>query len=97
MGAWNYIQKASGSLLNTEIIKKTHKIMIDGGGEYRKSPVFSGHYIFAPAGHIERYMEDAIFNFMKPKRMIGLWPLQICLETLLISICLKMEKEEIVA
>ena len=68
MGAWNYIQKTSGSLLNTEIIKQTHKIMMDGAGEYRKSPVFAGHHIFAPAGHIERYMEDAIFRFHETKK-----------------------------
>ena len=32
-------------------------------GEYRKSPVFACYHIFTPAGHIERYMEDAIFRF----------------------------------
>ena len=43
MRAWNYIQKTSGSPLNTEIIKQTHKIMMehrDGkdvlAGGYRK-------------------------------------------------------------
>ena len=53
-------------------MKQTHKIMMDGkdvlAGEYRKSPVFAGHYIFAPAGHIERYMEDAIFRFHETKK-----------------------------
>ena len=65
--AWNYIQKASGSPLDTKIIKQTHKIMMehhDGkdvlAGEHRKSPVFAGYHIFAPAGHIERYMEGEI-------------------------------------
>ena len=46
--------------------------MMDGkdvlAGEYRKSPVFAGHHIFAPAGHIERYMEDAIFRFHETKK-----------------------------
>ena len=28
MRAWNYLQKTSGSPLNTEIIKQTHKIMM---------------------------------------------------------------------
>ena len=29
MRAWNYLQKTSGLPLNTEIIKQTHKIMIE--------------------------------------------------------------------
>ena len=37
-------------------------------GEYRKSSVFAGHHIFAPAGHIERYVEDAIFRFHETKK-----------------------------
>ena len=45
--------------------------MIDGEdilvGEYRKLPTFAGCHIFAPVGHIERYMEDAIFRFHKTK------------------------------
>ena len=65
--------------------------------EYRKSPAFSGYHIFAPAGHIERYMEDAILNFVRLKKMIQLWQLQICLETLPISTHLKMEMEEFFA
>ena len=36
-------------------------------GEYRKLPAFAGYHIFAPAGHIERYMEDAIFRFHETK------------------------------
>ena len=36
--------------------------------EYRKSPVFAGYHTFAPAGHIERYMEDAIFKFYETKK-----------------------------
>ena len=50
--------------MSIETIKQTHKIMIDGAGEYRKSPVFAGHHIFASAGYIKMYMEDAIFIFM---------------------------------
>ena len=49
-------------------IKQTHKIMMDRAGEYRKSPVFAGYHIFALAGHIERYMEDAIFRFHETKK-----------------------------
>ena len=37
-------------------------------GEYRKSPIFAGYHIFAPAGHIERYMEGAIFRFHETKK-----------------------------
>ena len=37
-------------------------------GEYRKSPVFVGYHIFAPAGYIERYMDDAAFRFHKTKK-----------------------------
>ena len=70
--AWNYLQKTSDLPLNTEIIKQTHKIMMDGEdilvGEYRKSPAFAGYHIFAPASHIERYMEDAIFRFNETKK-----------------------------
>ena len=37
-------------------------------GEYRKSPAFAGYHIFAPAGYIERYMEDVIFRFLETKK-----------------------------
>ena len=36
-------------------------------------------------------------NFIKPRRTIQSWPLQICLETLSIPIHLKIETEEFVA
>ena len=73
MRAWNYLQKTSGLALNTEIIKQTHKIMMEDEkdvlvGEYRKSPVFAGYHTFAPACQIKRYMEDAIFGFHKTKK-----------------------------
>ena len=52
MRAWNYLQKTSGSLLNTEIIKQTHKIMMehrDGkdvlAGKYIMLSVFAGYHI----------------------------------------------------
>ena len=66
--AWNYIQKTLDLPLNIEIMKQTHKIMMAGVGGYRKSPVFVGHHNFAPAGHIERYMEDTIFRFHETKK-----------------------------
>ena len=69
--AWNYIQKTSDVPLNTEIIRKTHKIMMDGEdilmGEYRKSPAFAGYHIFAPLDYIERYI-GAIFKLHKTKK-----------------------------
>ena len=71
MKAWNYLQKTSGLLLNTEIIKQSHKIMMvgeKGVEEYRKSHVFAGYHIFAPAGYIERYMEDTVFRFHETKK-----------------------------
>ena len=36
--------------------------------EYRRSPVFAGYHIFAPAGYIERYMEDAGFRFHETRK-----------------------------
>ena len=64
--------KNTRSSLNTEIIRQTHKIMMDEEdilmGKYRKSPVFAGYHIFALASLIERYMEDAIFRFHEAKR-----------------------------
>ena len=75
MKAWNYLQKTSDLPLSTEIIKKTHKIMMVDEkdvlvGEYRKSPAFAGTHSFAPASHIKRYMEDAILRFHGTKKII---------------------------
>ena len=70
--AWNYLQKTSDLPLNIEIIRQTHKIMMDGQdilvGEYRRSPAFAGYHIFALTSLIERYMEDAIFRFHETKK-----------------------------
>ena len=73
MRAWNYRQKTSDLPLNTDIIKQTHRIMIEDEkdvlvGEYTKSPVFAGYPTFTPASHIERYMKDAIFRFYGTKK-----------------------------
>ena len=86
MRAWNYLQKTSGLLLNTEIIRQAHGLMMENGKdvlveEYRKSPVFACYHIFASASHIETYMEDVIFKFHETKKD-QLWPLQIFLERL---------------
>ena len=68
--AWVYLQKASGLLLNADIIKKAHKIMMDGkdvlAGEYRKTPVFLNYHIFPPADTIERLIDDAIYRYYHP-------------------------------
>ena len=37
-------------------------------GEHRKSPASAGYHTFAPASHIERWMEDAIFRFHETKK-----------------------------
>ena len=72
MKAWNYLQKTSDLPLSTETIKQTHRIMMDGDdilvGEYRKSPVFAGYYMFTPPSLIERYMEDENFKFHETKK-----------------------------
>ena len=72
MKAWNSLQKALDLPLNTEIIRQAHGLMMEDEkgflvGEYRKSPAFAGYRIFAPASHIERYMEDVIFKFYETK------------------------------
>ena len=73
MKAYNYLQKTLDLPLNTEIIRQAHGLMMENekdvlAREYRKSPAFVGYHIFAPAGHIERYMEDAILKFYETKK-----------------------------
>ena len=101
MSGWNCIQKTSGSPLNTEIIKRTHKIMMehwDGkdilAGEYRRLSVFAGYDIFAPAGNIERHMEGAIFRFHETKKDD---PIMAATNLFGSIIHLKMETEEFIA
>ena len=70
--AWDYLQKTLDLPLNTEIIRQAHGLMMEDEkgflvGEYRKSPAFARYRIFAPASHIERYMEDVIFKFYETK------------------------------
>ena len=65
--------KALDFSLNTEMIKQIHGLMMEDekdvlAGEYRKSPVFAGYHIFAPAGHVERYMDNKIFRFHENKK-----------------------------
>ena len=73
MKAWNYLQKTLDLPLNTEFIRKAHGLMMEDEidvlvGKYRKSAIFAGYHTFAPAGHIERYMEGAIFRFHKTEK-----------------------------
>ena len=37
-------------------------------GNIESLPAFAGYHIFVSAGHIERYMEDAVFRFHKTKK-----------------------------
>ena len=101
MRAWNYIQKTSGFPLNTEVFKQTHKIMMEQHRDGRdvitgnaESQLHLQAVIFLHQLLILKDTWKAHFlGFMKLKRMIQLWPLQISLETLSISINLKMETE----
>ena len=62
-----------GVELPTKNIRSSTGLMMEDekdllAGEYRKSPAFAGYHIFAPASHIERYMEDTIFKFHETKK-----------------------------
>ena len=62
-----------GVELHTKNIRSSTGLMMEDekdllAGEYRKSPAFAGYHIFAPASHIERYMEDTIFKFHETKK-----------------------------
>ena len=62
-----YLQKTLDLPLNTEIglMMKDEKDVL--AGEYRRSPVFAGYHIFAPAGYIERYVETQFLGSMGQK------------------------------
>ena len=49
--------------------------------------------MFASAGYIERYIEDAVFRFHKTKNYDNFGNIQIFLEALSICTHLKMEME----
>ena len=68
MKAWNYLQRTLDFSLNTQIIRQAHGLKMEDvkdilAGEYRKSSVFSGYHIFAPACYIEKSIEIPIFRF----------------------------------
>ena len=99
MRAWNYLQKTSGLLLNTEIIRQAHGLMMENEKdvlveEYRKSPVFAGYHIFASASHIETYTEDVIFKFHETKKDDPIMAATNFFGEIIKSIHLKMEMEE---
>ena len=65
MRAWNYLQETSDLSLKTQDHDGWKDVL---AGEYRRSPVFTGYHIFAPASHIERCMEDTVFRFDETKK-----------------------------
>ena len=72
MKAWNYLQKTLDLPRNTEIIKKTHRNMMEDekevlAKEYRKPSVFAGYHFFTSC-YIEKYMESTIFRFYETKK-----------------------------
>ena len=96
-------KKTSGSPLNIEIIKQTHKIMMhkekhrDGKDVldietrlHSQAIIFLHRLIL-----LEDIWKTQFLGFMKLKKMIQSWPLQICCDTS-IYIHLKMETEEFV-
>ena len=40
--------------------------MMDGAGEYRKSPAFAGFKQFTPADAIERLVDDTLYRYYHP-------------------------------
>ena len=73
MKAWNYLQKASGLPLNTEIIKQTHKIMMEDENdimveEDRNSPVFVGYHILHQLAMLKDTCRRQFLGFMKLKK-----------------------------
>ena len=98
MRAWNYLQKTLDLPLNTEIIRQAHKIMkISWWGNTEKYLYLQAIIFLHLLVKLKDIWKAQLLDFMKLKRMLQLWPLQICLETLSISIRLKMEFEEFVA
>ena len=99
---WNYLQNTLDLPLNTEIIRQAHGLMMEDEedvlvGEYR-SHLHSQTIIFLNQPAILKDTWKTLFlDFIKLKEMIQLWPLQIYLETLSITIYLTIEMEEFVA
>ena len=103
MKAWDYLEKILDLPLNTEIIWQTHKHKIMMDGENILAGDIESHlylqvilFLHWPAS-LKDILKKQFLDFMKLKRMIQLWLLQICLETLSIYIRLKMGMEKFVA
>ena len=86
MKVWNYLQKTSDLPLNTEIINKDQK------SRWRMKKTFWWNIKSYLYSQVITFLHQLIilkdtwkmqfFGFMRLKKMIQLWPLQICLETL---------------
>ena len=66
-------------------------------GEYRMLSVFQAIIFLHQLALLKDIWKAQFLGFMKLKKLIQLWLLQICLETLSIYIHLKMVTEEFVA
>ena len=102
MKAWDYLKKPLGLPLNTEIVKQAHGLMMEDEkdvlmGEYKKHLHLQAIIFFHQRIILKDTWKTQFLGFMEIKKMIQLWILQICLETLSISFHLKMEMEEFVA
>ena len=101
-GGMEFLQKSLDLSLTTEIIKQTDELMMEDekdvlAGEYKKSPGLQVIIFLHQRVTLKDTWKTQFSGFMRLKKMIQLWPLQICLETLSISIHLKMETEEFMA
>ena len=67
MRAWNYLQKTSDLPLNIEIIKQTHKIMVDGVEEYKKYLYLQAIIFLHQPVILEDIWKTQFLNFMKLK------------------------------
>ena len=102
MKVWDYLQKTLGLPLNTEVVRQAHGLMMEVKKMFWWENIASRLYLQAIIFLQQRFIlkdkwKTQFLDFMKLKKMIELWLLQICLETLSINIDLKMEMEEFVA
>ena len=101
-GGMEFLQKTLDLPLNTETIKQTDELMMEDekdvlAEEYKKSPGLQVIIFLHQRVTLKDTWKTQFLGFMRLKKMIQLWPLQIFLETLSISIHLKMETEEFMA
>ena len=102
MKAWNYLQKTLDLPLSTEIIRQAHGLMMEDekipwwGNIENHLHLQAIIFLHQLAILKDIWWKAQFLGFMKLKKMIQLWPLQICLETSM-PIHLKMETQEFVA